>query len=150
VPSPRLSLRAAALYLALLAKLVERNGALRASVRSRSDGAVNLVCLMDGTVPWEDLLVPLTWHEVEGVWAATAGAAAGDDALLRHLVHELADHQLFLLRGTFLCDEALWPVTAVQVAASAGEQRDWARDAVPRLRELLGLVAGLRRQSFSE
>ena len=139
-PSSRLSPRATALYSALLAKLQERNGTLRAHVMSMNDKRVNLVRLKDWTVPWEDLVTPLSWAEVQGVWTASAGASAGDTALLRHLVHELADHQLFQLRGNYLQDETLWPVTAVQVAVSGIEQRVWAaRDAVPVLKDLLDL-----------
>ena len=139
-PSPRLSRQALALYHALLARLLERNGALRAHVRNRDDGTVNLVSLMDSTAPWEDLLVPLTWAEVEAVWGACAGAASSDAGLLRHLVHELTDHQLFQLRGPYMGGETLWPATAAQVAASEKEGSEWAREAAPRLVELMNMA----------
>ena len=135
-PSPRLSARAATLYHALLAALLAHNGALRALVRCKSDGTVNLVGLMDGTAPWEDMQVPLQWAEVEAVWGRCAGAAGSDAALLRLHVRELTEHQLLHQRGSCMGHETLWPVTAAQVAGSEQERLGWAKEAARRLAPL--------------
>lgn len=145
--SSKVSAQGTRLYHALLARLVLRNAALRKLVRL-PNGDINLVHLMDGVESWEDVLVPLQWNDVVKVWRESAGGGlGGDDAtlaqdtgLLRHLVHELTDHHLFMLRGTQFSSETLWPVTAVQVAGSEEERATWAEQVPPRVRELMKYV----------
>jgi hypothetical protein len=137
-PSEYLSHGAKVLYFSLLKRLVKRNAALRSLVRDKGSGGANFVSIMDGSVPWERLLVPLSGADVMVAWSASA--AKGDPALIMHQLHELADHQLFMLEGAHLENLALWPVTAAQVCGSDVERRGWAKAALPKLKGLLDLV----------
>ena len=140
-PGPRLSEGGKALYYALLEKLVARNAALRSLVRDKVSGGVNLASIMDGSMPWEKKLVPLSGADVEAAWGACgAGAAMGDPQPMMHRVRELADHQLFFLQGAHVKDLALWPITAAQVCCSDEERQDWATVALSELKGLLDLA----------
>jgi hypothetical protein len=139
--SSKLTPQSRALYLALLARLLKLNQGLRSRVRSKADGRVNVTALLMD--PWEDLVVPLQWEDVEAVWGLSAGAATSDAWLLRHLVQELTDNHLLMLRGSFPARETLWPVTAVQVVASEEERVAWVRDAYPHIKDLLSTLTGL-------
>lgn len=138
--SHKLSPQAKALYLALLARMVKANHALRTAVRRQEDGGCNVAALLMD--PWEDLLVPLQWEDVEAVWGLMAGADTSDAWLLRHLVEEITDSHMLVLRGTFMGLETLWPVTAVQVVASEEERVSWVEEVYPKLKELLSLLPG--------